>query len=101
MPLDVHQLVDDYTKTSLYRALHAEVMTRIVIANSKDVNDPHEVMKLRGKVEAYQEILSVGFLTMAAMRALQAAQSEEPEAPEKPADDPGWWILERHNDVVS
>lgn len=86
-PERVGQLVEDYKKTSLYLALHAQVSARIATANSADAKDPYEVMKLRGQVEAYQAILSHGFLNACAMQALAAEASIAPANPPMHPDD--------------
>ena len=90
-PARIHEVVEDYKKTSLYLALHAQVAAKIAVANTRDASDPYEVMKLRGQVEAYQTILSHGFLVECAMQALAATETADlapANAPMHPAD---WW----------
>ena len=82
--LRIDELARDYTGTSLYQAQHAEVSALIAEANTKDVSDPYEVMKLRGKVEAFQWLLSVGFVRRCAMRALLMADQAAPKPPANP-----------------
>lgn len=97
-------LVEDYTKSSLYRALHHEVTALIAEANSKEAPDPNAVMRLRGHVEAYQRILSRGFLAHLATHVLLAEEKRQAEvAPANPPMHPAdWWITDRPaDDLVS
>ena len=88
--LRIDELARDYTGTSLYQAQHAEVSALIAEANTKDVTDPYEVMKLRGKVEAFQWILSLGFLTRCAMRALLMADQSHKSPANPPMAEDDW-----------
>jgi hypothetical protein len=100
-PAKIQQLVEDYRKTSLYLAMHAQIMARIAKANTEPANDPHVVMRLRGKVEAYTEILSHGFLNACAIQAATAQEVADvaPANPPMHPDDLAWWATDR-NDLV-
>lgn len=101
-PLALQQLVDEYREHSLYQALRFAVTKLQAAANApeEDASDPYRVMRLRGRVEACEKILSEGFLIALATQVLVAKVSREEPAEEqrRTVGDRGWWMPE--NDLV-
>jgi hypothetical protein len=91
---DAHKLAQQYTETSLYRALRFQLQALATEANARDTADPYEITKLRGVVETCTRVMSAGFLIQVAQTAILMREQGDAE-PKAPANPPmaaaDWW----------